>query len=82
MQRVLPGYVCKIPCCNCHLRKFSARCELGATQLTLNGEKDRDLKQQDSQEDAAAKLFKLSQPRFYLNGNLPVDHRVLQTAFS
>ena len=25
------------------------------------------------QEDAAAKLFKLSQPRFHLNGNLPVD---------
>ena len=28
------------------------------------------------QEDAAAKLFKLSQPCFHLNGHLPVDRRV------
>ena len=38
-QRLLPGYICKIPRCNCPVRKFSARCELGLTQLTLNGEK-------------------------------------------
>ena len=30
----------------------------------------------------AAKLFKLSQPRFRLNGNFPVDRRVLKTASS
>ena len=38
-QRLLLGYACEIPHCDCRARTFSAKSELRVTQLTLKWEK-------------------------------------------